>query len=62
MIFIEAPESSSPPVIRAVAASLLVVFCNKFEIPYWKNTLQLVFGVLPMACRSLPSKVFQHGK
>ena len=44
---IEAPESSSPIVTRAVAAGLRSEFCDPYPFPVWQKALLLVLGALP---------------
>lgn len=47
MTLIEAPESSSPIVTRAVAAGLRGEFCDNYPFPSWQKTLLEVLGALP---------------
>jgi hypothetical protein len=47
MTSIEAPESSSPIVTRAVAAGLRGQYCDNYEFPGWQIALLTGLGVLP---------------
>lgn len=47
MTSIEAPESSSPIVTRAVAAGLGGEFTDNYEFPAWQKALLEVLGALP---------------
>jgi hypothetical protein len=47
MTYIEAPESSSPIVTRAVAAGLRSEFCDNYGFPTWQKALLTVLGALP---------------
>jgi hypothetical protein len=47
MTSIEAPESSSPIVTRAVAAGLRGEFCDNYEFPGWQKALLTGLGALP---------------
>jgi hypothetical protein len=44
---LEAPESSSPTVTRAVAAGLRGEFCDNYPFPGWQKALLSVLGALP---------------
>jgi hypothetical protein len=47
MSAIEAPESSSPIVTRAVAAGLRGEFCDNYPFPGWQKALLTVLGAFP---------------
>jgi hypothetical protein len=47
MTLIEAPESSSPIVTRAVAAGLCGEYCENYPFPGWQKTLLTLLGGFP---------------
>jgi hypothetical protein len=49
MTSIEAPESSSPIVTRAVSAGLRGEFCDNYPFPGWQKALLTVLGALPQS-------------
>ena len=57
---IEAPESSSPIVTRAVAAGLRGEFFDTYPFPSWQKALLTVLGALPQGVARFAISQFEQ--